>query len=157
MSILKIKTEEQVVAGTRLICTQFTGFDALELASRLGALLAPAIGTIAPLVREAGGAEKLLASDAETVAPALGKLLGSLGKGEAKSLARELLSSTRAVVNDKIIMLNTDENVALAFGGDLRALLGALAFSVKVNFGSFFSAGSSVPPAPEPDVVRKAE
>jgi len=143
---LKIVTQTEIFGGVEVQTTQLGGLDALELAARLVQVLSPALAHLPALT--SAGTEGLMAADVSVLGPALSALFAQLPKGEAKSLVRDIFVATTAKVDGRLLPLSSDEGITLAFGADLKSLLAAVAFVVKVNFASFFADASSATSAP---------
>ena len=131
-----LKTETRIIGGVKVKTTQFSALRSFRLLSRLGKVLAPSLAKVAGVDFNSGVENMELSS----FLPALTDLLGNLDPDEGQKLIRDLLAGSTAEVDGKLFPLDTDEQITLAFGGDLPALLSAARFALEVNYGDFFGA-----------------
>jgi hypothetical protein len=99
-------------------------------------LLAQIGGIVGPIISSLEGVN--MSDDVSALAPAFGALSARLKPEEFKAIARALLSSAAATVDNKQIPLNTDERINLAFAGNPKAMFGAMRFAFEVNYAGFF-------------------
>lgn len=131
---MAIKTQEKTIAGRQFRCQQLPARRAMRLAVKLGRLFGPAV------TKALGGAgPKATIADLNVggLSEALTLLFERLTESEADLLISDLLASTfiQAADGTWVELLPV---LDLELAGNLKAIFGALAFSVEVNFGDFF-------------------
>lgn len=128
-----LKTETRDIDGVQVTCTQFVCTRALALLPRLGGSFAPLLGVLTE--------RKLTDADVVLVCGVIAQ-----GGSEAPAVAAEVLAGSTAVVNGHVRGLGDRAAIDAVFGGNLIALLKAVALALEVNFGSFCGAlGGSAP------------
>ncbi len=127
-----LKTETRDIDGLQVTCTEFPCLQQYALL--------PRIGELGPLI------ERMAVGPFDEDSPLLlAASLSRLKPEAARALPVALLAGCK--VGDAV--LASEEAIARAFGGNLRASLKAVLFALEVNFGDFFAdAGRSAPPAP---------
>ncbi len=132
-----LKTEKVTVDGIEFQTTQFPAMRAFELLARLVKSLGPAVGALTNLDPT---------MDLTHAGPQLMAGLATLNPAEAAKLVEEVLTCTTALVDNKLIPLNSRENIDVVFSSKLKMMFKVLGHALKVNYQDF-SAGSD-PAAP---------
>lgn len=131
-----LKTERRTIDGLEIEVTQFSALRGLEMAARTARAYAP-----------------VLVSGGKADAAGVAVLFSEMAPGELRSLVGDLLASSTARHEGKLVALDSEERIARVFEGRLPALLKAAAFAAEVNFGDFFV----LAPAPANEVAGAAE
>ena len=133
-----MKTQETSIDGMRFRCTQMSGMRGFLLTNDLLQLAAPMLGQLGSLKPGAKLGELPLGE----VANALAAALPNLTRERQEQLTRELLEQCVVVRNgaQQPVLDVFDE----LFQGAALTAYKLLAFSLKVNFASFFAALGSV-------------
>ena len=138
---MPIETRSKRLGAYDVTVTQFSATRALTLAAKLGRLLGPAIGAIAPLL--AGGVDELGKRDVSDLSPALAAAFAAMEDGAVDALVAEVLAGTSVIVADADgrsvkTDLTSRAMIDRAFGADLGGLLAAVGFALEVNYRDFF-------------------
>ncbi len=142
-----LKTENRTIDGLEFTTTQLPAMTAFGLIPRLGRVVAPTLTKLTTM------------NGADDVGPALAELFSKLDPDEAQALTRDLLRATSVKINGKVVPLDRDETINIAFGGRLTLLLKAVWFAVQVNFADFLEAasvGGSSTKTPESETATAA-
>lgn len=152
---MAIEMQEREIVGCPVRCTPFKARAAARLLSRLLKHAGAVLGQL-------GGVDltDLKGVEVAALAPALMALANTLTPDEFDSLTCALLAQTSVTAADasgtrKNFDLSKPDNIDNAFAGDLKLMFRVLAFSVEVNYGSFFDGlgqrGESLAASPEAD------
>lgn len=149
MGIASIETVKDAnVSGYHLECTQFDVIRSLKMMAVVAPIVMPMIGQFAQFMEPDGDGGVTLMDldkiDTTKLALPLASIFSSIGPDKIVKLARDLLEDTQAMTHDEkgqsiLRQLNTESDIINVFGSDLKGMLMAMGFSLKVNFASFFS------------------
>lgn len=138
-----LKSETRVIGGHTVTSTQLPSTRSFGLLTKLGKILSPVVGELGPLFDAKAGLAGLLTQDVSKIGPALTALFGHLADEDLGKLQSEIFAHTRVMRDGRLLELRDPNIVDLVFGADLKALLGALAFAIEVNYRDFFSSAPS--------------
>jgi hypothetical protein len=130
-----IKQESQYIDGREFTVRQFPAMKGFPIFARFVKTVGPALAVLQGANPEA---------DVTSVAPAIATALKDLDPDAATALAAEMLSGTSTTSANGAVVLNNPDVINAVFGGNLGLMFKVLAFSAKVNFGDFFSAGGEM-------------
>lgn len=133
-----LRIEKKTIGDLEITVTQFPALKSFSLLARLGKVIAPALGKVQGLTLE---------SDVSALGPALAELFSRLDEADASALVRDVLASSHAVYDGKLVPLDRAETIDLVFSGRMRLLLEVLRFALEVNYGDFF--GGALAAAPD--------
>lgn len=142
------RTDETTIDGVRLVTTSIPVMRALVLWARIGSIVAPALMHVRSLdPARAAALIKAIENGSETDIATFGLAVQALGPAAAElfarmesnveSIARELLSSTVAIVDGKKFELSSTTSIDLAFGDRIGTLIKAAWWSARFNFQGF--------------------
>ena len=139
-----IETQSKTINGIEFRTNQFAALRATPLLIRLVKAVGPALAALRGMMQ----AEVSIAG----LGPALGDALGALDPDDATRLIQDLLKSTKAIVDDKVVELNSENAINKVFSGkdSLQTMFEVVGFVVEVNFSGFFAGGSEPAAAPSP-------
>jgi hypothetical protein len=127
-----LKTERRVIGDLEITVTQLPPLRALALQCRLMKVLGPALSALE------GSLESLIERDVSALGPVISAVFSRLDGREAQDLAREILCSAAATMDNRIVTLDRAEAIDGVFAGRMKAFYGAIKFALEVNFADFF-------------------
>jgi len=139
------KTESRQCGRAMVTVTQFDALRALPLGAKLLRIFGPALAELGEL----SGTENVRA-----LAGLFAELFPKLEGDETSVLVKELLGNATAKFDNKIVDLANENTINAVFESDLMAVLQACAFSVEVNFSSFFDKLRGGKPTPQAEAVE---
>lgn len=117
-----LQSETRNIEGYDVTVMQFDFIRSSKLMAKLGKLIFPALGG------------SLSGLD-------IAALFNAIDPAELPGLMGEVLSQTTVVMNGKQFPLDRQENINLAFNGNLKFGFSVLRFALEVNYRNFWSAG----------------
>lgn len=139
---MALKTETRTIGDLEWTVTQLPSLRGIELTTRVGNLIAPALSGIDP--DKLAKTESIEKTDVGAILPALGKALMQLEPKELSGLAREAFASVVVIVEDRRLALTSEASINTAFEGRNESFLPVLKFAIEINclpfFGGVFSA-----------------
>ena len=133
-----ITTTPKVIDGIEFRTTQIPAMRAYPLFIRLVKVVGPALASLQGVSMDA---------DVSSLGPLLGSAVGGLEPDEATRLMIDMFASTRAVIDTKIIDLNSEAGINKVFTGRLPTMFKVLGFVAQENFSGFFPGSVSEPDA----------
>lgn len=133
---MALATRERTIDGISLTTQQLPVLRATALSVKIVRQLGPFVSAAKQV--DLQSVAHALDGNAAEIAPMIGEAMARLDEREFLEIARLLLAETVAVTDGQKYKLDKDSSIDAAFAGRLDAFLKALAFSVEVNFQSFF-------------------
>lgn len=135
-----IATQNKIIDDVEFRTTQLPAMRAYPLFIRLGKVLGPVLTSLQGVS---------LSADVSSLGPILAPAFSAIDPDEATRLMTDLLVSTRAVIEGKVIELSSEAGINKVFTGRLPLLFKVLGFAAQENFAGFLSGSGSAPTAPE--------
>ena len=140
------KSEKVVIDNTTFYVRPFGAFTAAGMTARLGKILGPVLGSVAPIITdfmdgEDGKTKKIEEMDFGAVAEGIGGALASVDPDGLVDMLKMLLTDHRNVAFsvDGEEPSTLDEDIANGvFCQDLSAMIAVAVAVIKINFSGFF-------------------
>ncbi|MCD8397533.1 MAG: hypothetical protein LUD12_10220 [Lachnospiraceae bacterium] len=135
------ETTMKKIGGVKFYITPFPAFTAARISGELSKVLAPMLGSLAPLMNGVGdNASNVMDADVETMLPVLADALGQLSGDSFEHLMKELLVTYKNIAYDTEddVEKLTYEAANEIFCGEIMDMLLLCWEVIKINFGGFF-------------------
>jgi hypothetical protein len=142
--------EDRIINGLKVVTRQLAPMRAFRLLAKLGKFAGPISRALTPSAVAA-----VKSGNYTAAVPVALSVFTELKDDEAEALALDILGGSFAEATDgngrkRLLSLESTDQINAAFDGNLRAMLGAMLFSLEVNYKDFFAVRGEKPPGNPP-------